>query len=329
MVANVGGRPKHKYISKLAIDIADFHNFRVKRGFSEVTYKGSLRSLDAYYAKKYPDLEVLTREAVLAWISDQNSAVDVLAINSIAIRQFAEYLHAMGKEAYILPAAFLPRSKRMTPYIFSDAEIKALFYAIDTMPISANNAFEHHVAPILFRLMYTCGLRPNEAYDLTTESVNVETGEIFLKHTKGHKERIVVMSDDMLVLYKDYLKKLAIYMPRATYAFPFKKDIPFNGDQATYILRKCWAHANSHVPAQELPCIRPYDLRHRFASAVLSKWVSEGCDINAKLPYLRTYMGHDDIALTAYYIHLIPDNIVKAGGVNWNKLNDILPEVVL
>jgi integrase len=320
-----GGRLKHKFISKLAPDILDYVAFRVKRGFSAITYTGSLRSLDSYFAKNYPTQSILTRDTVQSWITEQNSTVSTFRMNAIAVRQLAEYLHAMGKDAYILPQGLLPKSKKATPYIFSDEQLRALFYAIDTMPIVSYNDFVHHAAPVLFRLMYTCGLRPNEASELTTDSVNAETGEIFLKHTKNHKERIVVMSNDMLALYKRYLTKLAIYLPNAKYAFPFKKDKPFNSDQMMYLLRQCWERANPNIPAHELPAIRPYDLRHRFASAALSRWAGDGIDVNVKLPYLRTYMGHDDIALTAYYIHLIPDNIVKANGVNWNKLNEILP----
>ena len=50
-----------------------------------------------------------------------------------------------------------------------------------------------------------------------------------------------------------------------------------------------------------LPSVRVYDLRHRFATAVLNRWLDEKKDLSSRLPYLQTYMGHKDLEATAYY----------------------------
>jgi len=73
--------------------------------------------------------------------------------------------------------------------------------------------------------------------------------------------------------------------------------------------------------------VRPYDLRHRFASTVLLRWMDEGRDLYAMLPYLRAYMGHESFSSTAYYIHLMPENLMKSAGVDWSFFNKLLPEV--
>ena len=52
-------------------------------------------------------------------------------------------------------------------------------------------------------------------------------------------------------------------------------------------------------------------------------------DLNARLPYLQAYMGHKELNATAYYIHLLPENLVRSSGVDWENLNSILPEVEL
>lgn len=77
----------------------------------------------------------------------------------------------------------------------------------------------------------------------------------------------------------------------------------------------------------ELPKVRIYDLRHRFASAVLNRWLDEKRNLYAMLPYLRAYMGHEKISTTAYYIHLLPENIVKSTGIDWTTLDELMPEV--
>jgi hypothetical protein len=37
-------------------------------------------------------------------------------------------------------------------------------------------------------------------------------------------------------------------------------------------------------------------------------------------------MGHEDLGETAYYIHILPENLVKSAGVDWDSLNSLLPE---
>ena len=73
--------------------------------------------------------------------------------------------------------------------------------------------------------------------------------------------------------------------------------------------------------------VRSYDLRHRFASTVLLKWLNEGADMRTMLPYLQIYMGHDSLESTAYYIHLLPENLLKGTAVKWAELSDLIPEV--
>ena len=44
-------------------------------------------------------------------------------------------------------------------------------------------------------------------------------------------------------------------------------------------------------------------LRHRFASAALSRWLDSGENLFNRLPYLRAYMGHKELSATVYDIH--------------------------
>lgn len=49
----------------------------------------------------------------------------------------------------------------------------------------------------------------------------------------------------------------------------------------------------------------------------------------SRLPYLRTYMGHKELSATAYYIHLLLENLVKSAGIDWDSTRVMLPEVEL
>jgi integrase len=52
---------------------------------------------------------------------------------------------------------------------------------------------------------------------------------------------------------------------------------------------------------------RPYGFRHHFAYANVERWVRQGTDVTAMLPYLARYMGHASIESSYYYIHTSPD----------------------
>ena len=66
-----------------------------------------------------------------------------------------------------------------------------------------------------------------------------------------------------------------------------------------------------------------------FATTVLNKWLDEKRNLSSRLPYLQTYMGHKDMAATAYYIHLLPEQLVKNAGVDWDSMKAIVPRCEL
>jgi hypothetical protein len=59
----------------------------------------------------------------------------------------------------------------------------------------------------------------------------------------------------------------------------------------------------------------------------MAGWLDDGQPLMANLPYLRTYMGHDNISETLYYIHLLPENLVKTSGIDWETFDGMIPEV--
>ena len=84
----------------------------------------------------------------------------------------------------------------------------------------ASSAWDQALLPALYRLIYTCGLRPNEGRELLAENIHLETGEILITHTKRNKERIVVMSDDMLIFARKYEQRRRLFCCENPYFFP-------------------------------------------------------------------------------------------------------------
>ena len=135
------------------------------------------------------------------------------------------------------------------------------------------------------------------------------------------------MSDDMKKLMAKYIIIRDEVFPESDYLFPARSGGPYTADRMQSSFTKFFALSCPDTPKELLPAVRVYDLRHRFATAVLNNWLDKGVDIQSKIPYLQIYMGHKKMESTAYYIHLLPENLTKSAGIDWKSLNAIIPEV--
>lgn len=112
-------------------------------------------------------------------------------VRGSVIRKFAAYMNGIGGAAYVLPEKMYGHTNAFVPYIFTDDELICLFTEIDKIHSSASQPYKHEMLPVMFRLIYTCGLRPAEARILKTENVYLRSGEVLITGTKRNKDRIV------------------------------------------------------------------------------------------------------------------------------------------
>ena len=66
-------------------------------------------------------------------------------------------------------------------------------------------------------------------------------------------------------------------------------------------------------PARGTVGPRVHDLRHTFVGHRMLQWYREGVDVQARLPYLATYLGHKDIVSTLVYLNITPELLAQAG----------------
>ena len=153
----------------------------------------------------------------------------------------------------------------------------------------------------------------------------LETGEILITHTKRNKERFVVMSDDMLALARRYEQRRKIFSFGNPYFFPSANGGALTTETVYSAFNRAWSHAD--LSGKYPRKVRVYDLRHRFASACLNRWLANGENLMAMLPFLREYIGHNSLSETAHYVHILPENIIKSSAIDWGKFNAMFPEV--
>lgn len=316
-----------EFTSCFAYFMEDFISFKEAHGYSRKTYEDILADFDFFCVSQKVTNPELTKDLAMEWLQRRTEeTLDRLSRRARVIRQLGKYLNSIGILAYSVPEGLFVSKSTFLPYIFTDSELSALFIGIDSIKPSYANPYKPLIAAVMFRLIYTCGLRPGEGLGLKRSHINLATGEIFIAETKGHQERLIVTSDSMLELCRKYERKRCSFSS-SEYFFADAEGQPYKNAWLLKTLKHSWAKANPDMPKNELPNVRVYDLRHRFATAVLHRWLNDGRDLYAMLPYLRAYMGHKSFDETLYYLHLLPENLRKSKGIDWDGLESLIPEV--
>ena len=316
------------YESMFSHDIERMLKFRDTVGLSLKSYNSYMKFFDFFCKTERPHDDTLSQDLIFDWLKYEiSNGRSGMRVKIIAMRYFAKYLNAMGKPSYVIPKRMAPAITQYSPYCLSDIELKKLFQAIDTLSTTKWSSWALATFPVLFRLMYTCGLRPGEALYIKCKNVNFETGEINILCSKKYRDRIVLMSRDMLIMCNEYKKQRDVLFPLNDFLFPLNANEPFNRYSVANYFTECWRHVNRNVPRNQIPRLRPYDLRHHFASRILHAWYADGRNIYSLLPSLKAHMGHLRIKSTLYYVHLLPDVLVKNNNIDWKTLNEIIPEI--
>lgn len=317
------------FISGFASDLKDMIRLKVSLGYAESTYLERAAGFDRYCYEKYPGKGDLTQAVVMDWLrSEQDASAHSVHGKAAFVRGLGRYLASVGKTAYILPDRFTCGGTVFIPYLFGDSEMTGLFHEIDTYEYP-KDPFRPILLSVYFRLTYTCGLRPGEGRNLKRNEVDLNTGEVRIIESKKRRSRIVVMLDEMSSLARTYAALRDAVFQESSYFFPAPDGRPYSATWMQGKFKKFFARSKPDIPKELLPSVRVYDFRHRFAAAVLNRWLDEKKELSSRLPYLQAYMGHKELEATACYIHLLPKNLVKSAGIDWESMNRIIPRVEL
>lgn len=313
------------YTSSFAPMIMDMIQFRVSLGYSESSYTSELYDFDQFCTKHYPNANCLIEEIVMEWGSRRETeGLNGFKHRLIAVRQFSKYLNFRELDPYIIPIDLIGKYEPFYPYIFTDNELTIFFRTIDTIAPSKRSPFKEYTLPVLFRLAYGCGLRPNEVRDLRKYDVDYKSGTIFIYNLKTKKDRIISITPDLAELCRKYDALSEYSYPNRQWFLQFPIKNSYRRRWISNQLRKYWKESGQLGNPIRYP--RVYDFRN-YATRILMKWFDAGTDIMVMLPYLSTYMGHVEFQSTAYYIHLLPERLTKNKNFDWYKFESLIPEV--
>lgn len=265
---------------------------RILRRLDEFLFQEGLRSCE------------LPRSIAQKWLAKRtHESPRTQQQRIMVVRQFSRLLCRLGYRAYVPDRTLAPRCQSsFTPRILTHEEIGKLLKSVDALDPTARSPLRHLIMPEVFRLLHGCGFRLGEVLNLRVRDADLDQGIVTVRQGKFRKDRQVPLT---LSLVKRLRKYAAGFENRPVDAifFPAPNGGPFSLRTVYGLFRKLLLQCGiAHAGRGKGP--RIHDLRHTFAVHTLLRWYRDGEDLDAKLPLLATYLGHQHLSGTQRYLHL-------------------------
>ncbi len=256
--------------------------------------------------------ETVTVSVALAWAQqpETDPTTSVRARRMGVVRGFARYMAGIDPRTQVPPAGLVTyRQRRRQPYLYSPADVRALMRAARrgiALPLRAATM------ETIIGLLATTGMRVGEAIRLDSADLNWDEGWLAVLQTKFRKSR-------QLPLHPSTMNALARYTRTRDRLAPLPDSPAFfistTGTRLLYpnisLTFRTLVRATG-IGAGSSSRPRIHDLRHSFAVQTLTDWAREGSDIQARLPWLSTYLGHTEPRYTYGYLSAAPELLMLA-----------------
>lgn len=298
-------------MSGLHAAVEDYLTLRRGLGY---TAKGTRALLaDFIVFLDHDGADVLTTDLAVAWASAPEGVDPVWWRQRLGtVRDFARYLATIDPRTQIPAADLLPaRYNRLTPYLYSDADIAALMAAGRALSPPLRAA----TYTTLVGLLMVTGLRLGEAIALDCGDLKTDTSTLIVRHGKNGRSREIPLHDTSLHALLAYRAKAEQAIPRP--ASP-SLLVSIRGTR----LCQSAVHPTFRAMASQAglqprgPRCRPrlHDARHSFAVRTLIRWYEDGVDVDARLPLLSAFLGHANPASTYWYLQAAPELFSRVAG---------------
>lgn len=257
-------------------------------------------------------IEFVTVEAALAWSLEPKVPAGsvVPGRRMMVVRGFARYLSGIDPRTETPPAGLvrIPRRWR-PPFIYTDTDVVAM---MDQARRSIPQPLRAATYETLIGLLAATGLRIGEALRLDHRDVDFSDRVLHVARSKFGKSRLVPLLESTV----DALERYA-HRRRQLYPQP-SSDSFFVSLRGTRVIYECvWpTHRKlcglAGVGAGSPITPRIHDFRHSFAVRALLGWYRDGVDVQPRLSWLSTYMGHREPRYTYWYLSAAPELLAHA-----------------
>lgn len=193
-----------------------------------------------------------------------------------AIKAYYEHVLGMPREYYDIKR---PKKAQTIPNVLSQKEVLKI--------IQFPENIKHRA--ILWTI-YSAGLRISELINLRIVDVHSEEGYLFIKDSKGKKDRKTILSAHLVTLLRQYYKK---HKP-SYWLFEGQTGGQYSTTSIRNIFRKSIKGTHSN------PWSTVHTLRHSFATHCIEN--------NINLRHLQNMLGHNSPKTTEIYTKTIEIN---------------------
>ena len=270
--------PKVILSEKIQTELDRNHQKMVLKGFSDSTirnYQHALRQFFSFFEKE--DYKEISKDQVEGFvfqlitkykISDQRQN---LLIN--AIKCYYEHTLEMPREYYNITR---PKKSQDLPNVLSVDEVRLL--------LNYPKNIKHKA---ILHIIYAAGLRIGEVIRLRVKDIRSDDGYIFVKDSKGKKDRHTVLSSHLLDLLREYYRQ---HKP-SYWLFEGQDGGQYSAKSIQSVYRTAVKETNSN------PWSTPHTLRHSFATHLMQQGVN--------IRYIQSALGHASSKTTEVYTRVL------------------------
>ncbi len=175
-----------------------------------------------------------------------------------------------------------PAKQKTLPKVLSLEEVSRI--------IIATRNLKHKT---ILSVIYGAGLRISECISLKITDIDSSNMRIWVRNAKGKKDRITLLSNDLLQLMRDYFR---VYKPKE-WLFEGPKKNQYSASSIRQFFNRAKKEAQVNSPATV------HTLRHSFATHLLEN--------GTNLRYIQKLLGHNSSKTTEIYTHVCKTNLTN------------------
>ncbi|MGI6319987.1 MAG: site-specific tyrosine recombinase/integron integrase [Bacteroidales bacterium] len=239
-------------------------------------YKSAVKSFLEVADKKFPDPKEIDEtiiEKYLLWkINKHKISASYQRIIVASIDKFYKSLYDVKLDIQHL---YPSRKAKPLPNYLTLSEVKSMIDVVEN---------RKHLC--IIKMLYGAGLRLGELLNLKLSDINSENMLIYIRKAKGNKDRVVMLSSDLLIELREYF---IIYKPKE-YLFEGQNGGTYSERSVQNVVKNVASRAGIKKK------VTPHTLRHSFATHL----IEAGTDIR----FIQQLLGHQSIKTTEIYTHI-------------------------
>ena len=176
-----------------------------------------------------------------------------------------------------------PKKSKILPTVLSMEEIVTLLRVTQNLKHRA-----------ILAMLYSAGMRIGELINLELKDIDVERKQVYIKNSKGRKDRNVLFAESLIPIFKNYVVG---YGPERYFVEGIKKGTPYAAESIRSFLKA------SCRKAKITKSVTPHTLRHSYATHLLENGVG--------IRYIQELLGHAKPETTMIYTHVAKKDLLN------------------